>query len=811
MLSDASEQKYIDEYMEVGKRDEETGMLTRFITSNDEMFGLEVTMKKGFNHGYYDGVMIALYDVHSGNMFWEKRYPKSCEKEPRQKDESILIDSIHCATVDGQVRSNVRMKLAPLIPAEDFLKQGADPTRKYPRMLEGLRIEVCKYKKTGDLEFTKDELTGGIAVPNEEIENYLVPPTQYDKRFKYGNTQNFYYLWRGEKFFDTMAIAQTPIASIRQPWDLLSPKERETAYTELSRYDFQQIWSHHCTNLGPRPKKAAVRALKDELLKNLPEYWRSWGKLYTREKPTAFRKLQERRRYLDKGEIPEDTELIGKSEEAAIDLENEPQRLEKPSESIRVPSFTNRCAGLSNGAGQAITKPVVLSVNTPDTNPQAQPDRTIGCTNLATIKPAQVQETAALTSTSTRPPRTTDTWSTANNMLDTPHVLDTVAQVGSNVLQSFFPKFPEGVSRCVTKEAPIKPCYNNLSSTGAVPPSGIEPELISRVAKRPSEFMDLSRPKRLSQSMKSSIEYGHIFGKSSLEMRPMNSSMSTLAKVKSDPSISEAHFLEDHMDIGVPRNVMPTSSSTFKSPLTDSTNIRTEHKPSSKVTALSTVKVELEKPQVDINSTATEPVQMIGMLPDILNVKPEDLSMDVIIPFTPPSLGSLEAFKTSISSKIKYEESKIISKPTTEAIETRLEPTANPSLNSKIPFKSKKSSSPTINIESTCTKVSEAPSIPVIDLETWVPSLAFTTTYLSTTSSAPIFKPEVDLDRKSSLNLNGDLEGLEAELKTLEEEARRKEVEFEDAMRVAEARKEMNGARRRIEQLRLGVLGIGGN
>lgn len=44
-------------------------------------------------------------------------------------------------------------------------------------------------------------LTGGIAVPNEEIENYLVPPTQYDKRFKYGNTQNFYYLWRGESEF----------------------------------------------------------------------------------------------------------------------------------------------------------------------------------------------------------------------------------------------------------------------------------------------------------------------------------------------------------------------------------------------------------------------------------------------------------------------------------------------------------------------------------------------------------------------------------------------------------------------------------
>ncbi|KAB8291827.1 hypothetical protein EYC80_006610 [Monilinia laxa] len=779
IFSDASKQKYIDEYMEVGKKDEETGMLTRFITSYDEMFGLEVIMNKGFNHGYYDGVMITLYDVHSGDKFWEKRYPKSGEKEPRQKDESILIDSIHCATVDSQLRSNVRMKLTPLIPAEDFINHGANSTRKYPRMLEGLRIEVRKYKKTGNIEFTKDEfdlklqehalkLTGGIAVPNEDIEKYLDPPTKYDKRFKYGNTQNFYYLWRGGKFFDTMAIAQTPIASIRQPWDLLSPKERETAYTELSRHDFQQIWSHLCKNLGPKPKKTAVRALKDELLKNLPEYWRSWGKLYSREKPTAFKKLQERRRYLDKGEIPEDIELVGKSEEAAIDLENEPERLEKPLKNIRSPSHANTGAGFSNGSGQAIPKPVVLPMNVPETTHQAQTDHSIERPNLATTKPAHVQQTVGLASTSIQSPSTPEILSTANNMLNTLYILDTAAQVASNVLQSISPKSPEGAA-----------------SLEAAPTSRIKPETISRVAKRPSEFMDLSRPKRLSKSMRSSIESacitesGNISGKFFVEIKPMNSSISGLAKVKFDPSISEARPLNYLMDID-------------------------QKKPSSKIAAISTVKVKLETPQVATKIKATEPVQMIKMLPDILLSKPELLSMDVTIPITIPKLSSLEAFPASIPSKVKYEESKTISK---SAVETRLEPAANPKLNSEIPPKPENSPSQTINTKSTCTKVSEAPSIPVIDLETWVPSLAFTTTYLSTNSSVTIFKSEVDLDKKSSLNLNFGLEGLDTELKNLEEEARRKEIELEDAMRVAEARKEMNRARRRIEQLRLGVLG----
>lgn len=49
-----------------------------------------------------------------------------------------------------------------------------------------------------------------------------------------------------------MAIAQTPIASIRQPWDLLSPKERETAYTELSVSGFYTDILQDGTPVGAR-------------------------------------------------------------------------------------------------------------------------------------------------------------------------------------------------------------------------------------------------------------------------------------------------------------------------------------------------------------------------------------------------------------------------------------------------------------------------------------------------------------------------------------------------------------------------------
>lgn len=114
--SNASKRKYLDEYVEVGKRDQERGEVTRFIVSNDEVFGLEVTLKEGFNHGYYDGVMIKLSDVHSGSIVWQKKYPKSNAKDSSLKDEKILIESIDYAIIDGVLRSNVCLKLAPLVP-----------------------------------------------------------------------------------------------------------------------------------------------------------------------------------------------------------------------------------------------------------------------------------------------------------------------------------------------------------------------------------------------------------------------------------------------------------------------------------------------------------------------------------------------------------------------------------------------------------------------------------------------------------------------------------------------------------------------
>ncbi|TGO09244.1 hypothetical protein BTUL_0174g00270 [Botrytis tulipae] len=442
--SGSKKSQYLDEYMEVGKKDPETGKLTRFIFSKEEKFGLEITLNAGFNHGYYDGIMVKLSDANSGDVIWQKKYPKSNLKEPSQQDQKILIGSIDYAIVDGKLRSKVLMKLAPLVPENDCIKPGANETRHYRPMLEGLRIGICKYKGAGYIPLSKEEfdlelkehtlqlesyartdgkgsldtlkrtlvhrelyqkynvthklkLVDGVAIPNEDIEVYLTPPTTTKMLFRYSDTQNFYYLWRGERFFDTTAIAQTPIALIRQPWDILTHREREKAYGELSRYDFQQIWSHHFQALGPKPNKAATDALKNQLRENLPDYWRSWHKLYLYEIPRAFEMLQERRRFLDREEIPEDLDIIGKSDEGPLKLENTPKKLEKSSEKIRIPSLAY--PGRSTFSESAVSSPklAIAPMYGPESSALPKSAQTVAGISSAVKKSAKTEPPGAST------------------------------------------------------------------------------------------------------------------------------------------------------------------------------------------------------------------------------------------------------------------------------------------------------------------------------------------------------------------------------------------------------------------------------
>jgi hypothetical protein len=107
---DARAPKYLDEYRQVDKRDPDTGNLNRFITSEPVRFGLEITLNEGFAHGFYDGVLVKLFSIHSGTMIWKKKFPKKIQKEPLLKAETIIIDSIE-AIIEGQFMTDVKFGL----------------------------------------------------------------------------------------------------------------------------------------------------------------------------------------------------------------------------------------------------------------------------------------------------------------------------------------------------------------------------------------------------------------------------------------------------------------------------------------------------------------------------------------------------------------------------------------------------------------------------------------------------------------------------------------------------------------------------
>ncbi|KAF7932193.1 hypothetical protein EAE99_003433 [Botrytis elliptica] len=910
--SDGKKSQYLDEYMEVGKKDPKTGELTRFIFSKEEEFGLEITLNAGFNHGYYDGVMVKLSDVNSGDLIWQKKYPKSNAKEPSQQDQKILIDSIDHAIIDGKLRSKVLMKLAPLVPEDDFIKSEANETHRYPHMLEGVCIGICKYKGAGDIPLTKEEfdlkfkehtlqlesyartdgngsldtlkrtlvhrevyqkhkithnlrLVDGVAVPNEDIEAYLTRPTNTKKLFRYSDTQNFYYLWRGEKFFDTTAIAQTPIALIRQPWDFLTPREREKAYGELSKHDFQQIWSHQFKALGPKPNKVATDALKNQLRENLPDYWRSWHKLYSYETSRAFKMLQERRRFLDRGDMPEDSGLIGKSEEAPIKLESAPKRLEKSSEKICIRSLTHPGPSTFSESTASLPKLAIAPMYQPEIPAQPKPTQTVAGMDSAVKRSAKTDPpgvsilgrvSASITDVlgpvnervlcvecgkdfvsdrafldhfqPTHGHNFGDLNRTMMNKISPGAFLNSLPRAWANT-RATEPMYTTGSRLTITSssEVPAKSLNTSLSmnshtehrnndkvaklatkkssnsksssTRSSVPKSSTK--TISKALKRPAGVADLSRLKRPSSKRKRMM--GCVKSEVAMHHSPVAVEQSTRPSVLSpacvESSVSEKENPTDPLDLGNSRMIVAADSSNPDAGSTSSfiTTTVSSSLGSASVSLSSSVKPEASRIE------SSYPAEALPVLSPPVNF--ESSSID-----TPSTSSSTITYSNSHvipvleTSIIKSSETK--SSSTINEVYTSAELWAATQLFINTPSKIEPSTEQAANVPSIIAEATASSVIPVIDLDRWVSSPNFIATYSSTSSSIPVIKSETDTDKKPQLKVDEDVKISQADIKSCEEEERRRETELEDAMRIAEARMELHRVRRKIETLRSGSL-----
>ncbi|PQE04222.1 hypothetical protein CJF31_00004258 [Rutstroemia sp. NJR-2017a BVV2] len=551
--------KYLDEYMQVDKKDPETGNLTRFIISEPVLFGLEITLNAGFTYGFYDGVLVKLFSIHSGTMIWKKKFPKTIQKGPLTKAETIIIDSIE-AIVDGQLMTDVKFGL-DLLTAGDYFKPSSSTSRQYYKNLEGLRIELCKYKQAGETDITRSDfqqrmkahklkmdairkkdtridtlqrtavnrrvyhryhithklkLLDGKPASDEEVTQHLRPPALCTQLYRYSQAQQFCYLWRGPTlaFFDTISIAKTPVPLIYLSWDVIPEVYRQKTYEELSKYDFEHVWSHHLKRLGSKPENEAVMALSNRLRSNPPLYWRSWGELHGRERSRAFQKLQVssslflfpfqhvdssqgRRCYIDKGEFPPEHELTEGSKEVPIDLEVSPQKLSLVPGAVKTPTTNSWIpAGEKTSKGSTPStahEPTLLltsqnmevsqdstsPVNPPPSISKAVPISMVGCVPSASSTPLEeVGMRTVIPITSTPESHTSDmyTFPAANGLGSSD---DPVLAVVSSTQHG----------------SPVKLLPNIKTEHKKAP-------------KRPVEFIDLTVPKRRVHKKHSISRYG---------------------------------------------------------------------------------------------------------------------------------------------------------------------------------------------------------------------------------------------------------------------------------------------------------------
>ncbi|APA15338.1 hypothetical protein sscle_14g101080 [Sclerotinia sclerotiorum 1980 UF-70] len=180
------------------------------------------------------------------------------------------------------------------------------------------------------------------------------------------------------------------------------------------------------------------------------------------------------------GEIPQDSEAVGKSENNAINFENRPGKLKKPSENTRIPSRS--WLRISS----ARPKPERAVDHGPDIASQPQNEQTSQSMNSLAGGSAQIQLTsriAIVRNVSSSP---------SSKAFNTP----------SSTCSYFESQIEKGVTECASKEA----CNFELYSSTATLQPKIKFEPTIKASKRPSGFMDLCRSKRTSLAKKSFME-----------------------------------------------------------------------------------------------------------------------------------------------------------------------------------------------------------------------------------------------------------------------------------------------------------------
>ncbi|KAF7926374.1 uncharacterized protein EAE98_006669 [Botrytis deweyae] len=333
----------------------------------------------------------------------------------------------------------------------------------------------------------------------------------------------------------------------------------------------------------------------------------------------------------------------------------------------------------------------------------------------------------------------------------------------------------------VAKLATKKSSNSKSSSTrSSVPKSSTK--TISKALKRPAGVADLSRLKLPSSKRKRMMGFNK-----ALSVECFESFVSEKENSTDPPDLDNSRMI-------VAPDPSKSGAGSTSSLITTTVSSSLE---SASVSLSSSVKPEASRIE------SSYPAEAHPVLSPPLNFQ----SSSIDTPSTSSSMITssnshvIPVLETSI---IKSSETK--SSSTIDEVYTYAEMWAATQLFIDTPSKIEPSTEQAVNMPSIIAEATASSVIPVIDLDRWVSSPNFIATYSSTSSSVPVIKTETDTDKKPRLKVDEDVKIPEADIKSCEEEERRRETELEDAMRIAEARMELHRVRRKIETLRSGSL-----
>ncbi len=115
---DAANPVYFDEYEKLGKRrpPNRAYECLQYIIPEDTAYGIELTLKRCFVYGGYDGVCLKVYNKVSNGKIGSRTLSKKEDTDVLQEDKHILLDCLSHVQFEGVMRKRATLSFLGLAP-----------------------------------------------------------------------------------------------------------------------------------------------------------------------------------------------------------------------------------------------------------------------------------------------------------------------------------------------------------------------------------------------------------------------------------------------------------------------------------------------------------------------------------------------------------------------------------------------------------------------------------------------------------------------------------------------------------------------